>query len=143
MQSNFFLTLFLSTSLFLNSVDPSQLAHHRNLCHSVFGCCITEFGRMIHFREIIPYMASRNMLTEDEVYQLTDMPISKSEKVYRLTTNILPLKRSVLTPISLFYSCLVESAATEDGLEDHYYLAQRLRESGESKYYSLLRRHSM
>ena len=75
-------------------------------------------------------MTSRNMLTGDEVYQLTDKPVSKSEKAIYLTINVLPLKGEVLTPISLFYSCLVESASNEDGLEGHYYLAQRLRESG-------------
>ena len=86
----------------------------------------------IHFKELIPCMTRRNMLTTDEIFQLTEKPVSKSEKAMYLAINILPTRGILLTPISLFYSCLVESATNQDGLEDHYYLAQRLRESGES-----------
>ena len=144
MQNSLFSdSLSLYISFFLNSVDPSQLNDHVNLCRSVFGCCIAEVGLHIHFKEIIPYMAGRNMLTADEVYQLTDKPVSKSEKALYLTLYILPLKGILLTPISLFYSCLVESAATEDGLQSHYYLAQILRRSGESKYCTCKLRSSL
>ena len=75
-------------------------------------------------------MTRRDMLTADEVYQLTEKPISKTNKASYLAINILPTKGVMLTPISRFFSCLMESAATVDGLEGHYYLAQRLRESG-------------
>ena len=75
-------------------------------------------------------MARRNMLTHSELYHLSEKPIPKFQKASYLALEVLPSKGRLLTPISLFYSCLVESAATEDGLECHYYLAKRLRESG-------------
>ena len=116
------------------SVDPSQFDNHSNLCRSIFGSCVTgvtEFGLQIHFKELILCMTHRDMLTSEEVDQLKDESVSMSDKAMNLTINILPSKGEMFKPISLFYSCLMESAMTEDGLEDHYYLTQRLRESGE------------
>ena len=70
------------------------------------------------------------MLTEDEIYHLTEKELSKTKKANHLAIKVLPTKGGLIRPISQLYCCLVESALTLDGLESHYYLAQTLRDSG-------------